>query len=280
MLHDISSWIEPNSKASTICLINVMQQPVSSDKPRKMVIVVCACIRTQGGQHVLLSLRRAPGVFGLDGKWELPGGKIEFGESPETTIVREIQEELGIKVIPRRLLPYLHTNVWEYEHLLQHVVLACYDCEFVSNELPSLGPEAHWCHINEIDFETTLPGTKEFISLAVQNDWFESLCIRFVHEDQSSDATKEFTIVAQPTLFSRYGLIKYWGTIGSQLRMRIEEFDSAAELSEQVLQTAKRRLSLGYHIAEFQSSDKASHSFMKIIELAKQRKQYSPPPVC
>src|SRR5271155_4474923 len=71
-----------------------------SEKVHKSFTVVCACIMREGGQQVLLSMRRAPGVPGLDNKWELPGGKVEFGETPEQTIVREIREELGIGIAP------------------------------------------------------------------------------------------------------------------------------------------------------------------------------------
>ncbi|WP_116198498.1 NUDIX hydrolase [Amycolatopsis circi] len=48
------------------------------------------------GETVLL-LRRAPGTF-LGGHWEFPGGTVEPGEAPETTAVREVAEETGLRV--------------------------------------------------------------------------------------------------------------------------------------------------------------------------------------
>ncbi|WP_410674837.1 NUDIX hydrolase [Amycolatopsis sp. cmx-4-68] len=48
------------------------------------------------GERVLF-LRRRPGVF-LAGRWELPGGTAEPGEPFETTAVREVAEETGLRV--------------------------------------------------------------------------------------------------------------------------------------------------------------------------------------
>jgi 8-oxo-dGTP diphosphatase len=252
------------------------EQTMVPDKPHKLVTVVCACIKSPGGREVLLSMRSAPGIAGLDGKWELPGGKIEFGETPDKAIVREIQEELGIKIVPRRLLPYLHTNIWEYPHVCTHVVLAGFECELVGSELPSLGRDARWCDPADIDFDMTLPGTQEFISLAMKDERFDGICIRFQTEYSPKQSSKQFTVTTQPTLFSEYGLVKYWGRIGDRLRMRIEEFDSPRKLDSEILETAKRRLSDGYHITAVQGSERSFKPLMHIIEIAKARNQFSP----
>jgi 8-oxo-dGTP diphosphatase len=248
------------------------------EKIHKTITVICACIMRQGGQEILLSLRKAPGVPGLDGKWELPGGKIEFGETPEQTIVREIREELGIEVVPRRLLPYLHTNLWEYEHAIQHVVLACYECETLQEVFPKTGEGVRWCHINQIDFTSTLPGTKEFVSLAVENEWFDRLYIEFENVDSAANTSKRFTVATQPTLYSRYGLVMYWGRVGMSPRMKIEEFASPKELDEQIFETAKRRLASGYHIRVLQGPESPPDVLTRIRELAKQWYEYSPTP--
>lgn len=56
-----------------------------------------ACIAFKGKQ-VLIAHRNPTGQMG--GRWEFPGGKVEGDESDETAIVREMQEEFGIQVIP------------------------------------------------------------------------------------------------------------------------------------------------------------------------------------
>ena len=173
---------------------------------------------------MLLSMRHAPGVAGLDGKWELPGGKIEFGETPDQALVREIREEIGVEIKPLRLLPHLQTNVWEYEHAVQQVVLAGYECELKKSSEPAVSKDVSWFDAGTIDFATTLPGTQEFIELALKSEWFDTFFIRLEHVDPTANTTKHFVVAAQPTLFSQYGLVRYSRRAGRQTRLTHEEF--------------------------------------------------------
>ena len=66
------------------------------------------------------------------GQWGLPGGSVEIGESVAAAVVREVHEETGLTVVPRRLVGvysdpalqvvrYPNGNVWHY-------VNACFEC--------------------------------------------------------------------------------------------------------------------------------------------------------
>ena len=67
--------------------------------PTAVHVVAIALIDGQG--RVLLQKRRAGGRHG--GLWEFPGGKVERAETPESALIREIAEELGIVVAPADL---------------------------------------------------------------------------------------------------------------------------------------------------------------------------------
>lgn len=57
-------------------------------------IRIAACILTDSYNRLLLLHRPMDDI----GWWEIPGGKVEEGETPEATGIREMQEELGIRV--------------------------------------------------------------------------------------------------------------------------------------------------------------------------------------
>ena len=70
---------------------------------RRPTIVVVACVLLGSDGSVLLA--RRPEGRELAGLWEFPGGKIEPGEQPEEALVRELEEELGVRAKRENLVP-------------------------------------------------------------------------------------------------------------------------------------------------------------------------------
>ena len=86
-------------------------------------------------QKEIFATQRGYGDY-KDG-WDLPGGKLEDGETPQDCIVREIQEELATTIKAERIL-----GVVEYDYPTFHLTMHCILCSIVSGELKLLEHEA------------------------------------------------------------------------------------------------------------------------------------------
>jgi 8-oxo-dGTP diphosphatase len=75
---------------------------------KETLVKVTAAVLVQNGR--LLIAKRKPNLK-LAYFWELPGGKVEAGETPETCIRRELKEEFDIEVIVGE---YLGSNIHHY----------------------------------------------------------------------------------------------------------------------------------------------------------------------
>ena len=85
-----------------------------ADRPL-LLVVACALVDEDG--RVLMAQR--PDGKHLAGYWEFPGGKLAPGETPETCLVRELREELGIATETACLAPLTFTShAYERFHLL------------------------------------------------------------------------------------------------------------------------------------------------------------------
>ena len=91
-----------------------------SDALPTVLVVAVALIDADG--RVLIAQR--PQGKQLAGLWEFPGGKVEAGERPETALIRELREELGIEVAESCLAPFVFTShAYESFHLLMPLYL-------------------------------------------------------------------------------------------------------------------------------------------------------------
>lgn len=87
------------------------------------LVLVAACALIDADGRVLIAQR--PAGKAMAGLWEFPGGKVEAGERPEQSLIRELREELGIVVKEECLAPLTFAS-----HLYPdfHLLMPLYVC--------------------------------------------------------------------------------------------------------------------------------------------------------
>lgn len=135
----------------------------------KQIIVLTGFI--ERNNKILLVLRDESECKGAHMKWELPGGKIDFGEIPAECIRREIKEETGLSVKVECLVPVIQSNIWDYKDVNQHTLVLCFKCKVKNGELNDSDhhvKDIKWFKYKEIIWSQTLIGTKELIDTALK----------------------------------------------------------------------------------------------------------------
>ncbi|MCB1437536.1 MAG: 8-oxo-dGTP diphosphatase MutT [Rhodobiaceae bacterium] len=104
------------------------------------IVLVAACALVDVDGRVLVA--RRPEGKPMAGLWEFPGGKVEKGETPEVSLIRELKEELGIDVSQACLAPLTFAS-HSYEDF--HLVMPLYVCRRWSGLVQPLeGQELAW----------------------------------------------------------------------------------------------------------------------------------------
>jgi 8-oxo-dGTP diphosphatase len=88
---------------------------------KTILVAACALVDTDG--RVLIAER--PAGRSMAGLWEFPGGKVEAGETPEATLIRELKEELGIVVNEACLAPLTFAS---HSYPDFHLLMPLYVC--------------------------------------------------------------------------------------------------------------------------------------------------------
>ncbi|WP_239461287.1 NUDIX hydrolase [Occallatibacter savannae] len=111
-----------------------MAEMIEREYPRAPIVGVGAVV-VDAGRVLLVQRGREP----LKGKWTLPGGMLELGESLHAGVVREVEEETGLRVEPVELVELLDRIVREEaaqgERVRFHYVIADYLCRVIGGAL-------------------------------------------------------------------------------------------------------------------------------------------------
>lgn len=108
--------------------------------------VGCGAAILRDGKLLLVRRRRAPEA----GHWNLPGGKVDFGERVEDAVRREIREEIGVEIELIRPLALVEMIGLDDQHWISPTFLA----RIVSGEPRNLEPEKHeglvWASLDDL----------------------------------------------------------------------------------------------------------------------------------
>ena len=110
------------------------------------IVLVAAVALVDADNRVLLAQR--PEGKPMSGLWEFPGGKVEPGERPEETLIRELHEELGIAVKEACLAPLTFAS-HTYDSF--HLLMPLYICRRWDGVVePREGQALRWVRAREL----------------------------------------------------------------------------------------------------------------------------------
>ena len=93
-------------------------------------IKVVAAVICDSLENTTKIFATARGYGEFKGKWEFPGGKLEVGETSQQALIREIQEELAVKIEVGELIDTI-----EYDYPTFHLSMDCFLCVVIDGEI-------------------------------------------------------------------------------------------------------------------------------------------------
>jgi ADP-ribose pyrophosphatase YjhB (NUDIX family) len=214
--------------------------------------------------------RNSPAIPELHGKWELPGGQIEFTEDYTTACARDIYEETGVRTKVLRMLPVPYSAVRTMKGKTIHALVVCFQCAFLDDHGPPSVEKGidrvGWIKLDEVDPLTTQAGTLFFLNyirqkgtelnnLAVDSTY--QGVIRLACIDNSLNMFKEYRILleTQPTSNEKFRIQASWGRINTRgFRLKELAFREEEALINSLTKQLRKRLSHHYKIVEIAGS--------------------------
>ncbi len=124
------------------------------------LLTVAACALVDTDARVLIAQR--PAGKPMAGLWEFPGGKVETGERPEETLIRELKEELGIVVNQACLAPLTFAS---HTYPDFHLLMPLYVCRRWEGAVTALeGQKLAWVRPNRLRDYPMPPADEPLVS--------------------------------------------------------------------------------------------------------------------
>jgi 8-oxo-dGTP diphosphatase len=124
------------------------------------LVLVAACALVDPDGRVLIA-QRPPGKP-MAGLWEFPGGKVEAGERPEATLIRELREELGIVVNEACLAPLTFAS---HAYPDFHLLMPLFVCRRWEGTVTALeGQQLAWVRPNKLRDYPMPPADEPLVS--------------------------------------------------------------------------------------------------------------------
>lgn len=124
------------------------------------LVLVAACALIDQDKRVLIATR--PRDKPMAGLWEFPGGKVEDGETPEDTVIRELNEELSIRVTKPCLAPLTFGS---HDYLEFHILLPLFVCRrWEGTPVAREGQQIKWVRANRLRDFPMPPADEPLIS--------------------------------------------------------------------------------------------------------------------
>lgn len=128
--------------------------------PNRPIVGVGAII-IQNGKILLEKRKNDPGR----GKWSIPGGLVELGESLEQTVIREVQEETGLVVDAPELIDVINqTTLDEIGKVKYHFVIVDYHVKLKGGtaRAASDAAELEWVLLDEVEQKDLIKSFRGF----------------------------------------------------------------------------------------------------------------------